>query len=441
VPEIAGESAVGSTADANAGSLTREQLYELVWKEPMLRIGERLGVSSSYMARVCTELRVPRPLRGYWSKLEFGKAPQRPALPDSRPGDVTEWRPGHSLGANEREAVRRAKRAVAVSDASPRVPTKAVERRSGRAHDGEQCHPLLAGVKPHFAKTRNSDTGILRPFKRLMVDVLSSKDSLDVAIDAANRLFQALTSRGHRVTIAPVGLQLRRAAVDMRETPSKNHYMYGAWSPERPTVVYVGDVPIGLTLFELTEATEMQYMGNSTYVPVSSLTPIQRRRCEQSRYWTTTQDRASGRLRLQAYCPSPRVAWVRQWSEAKPGQLTSMVHDIAQELELAGPRLAAEVEAARIKAEEEQRRWEEESRRRREAEARALEEKRRRDARQDLVAAIGAWDESRAIAAYVAEAERAALQLAGDERQRLLELGANDPLDLLLRWKAPHERG
>lgn len=66
-------------------SLTREQLYELVWREPMLKVAERFGVSSSYLARVCTELRVPRPERGYWAKLEFGKNPPRPELPPPQP--------------------------------------------------------------------------------------------------------------------------------------------------------------------------------------------------------------------------------------------------------------------------------------------------------------------------------------------------------------------
>lgn len=262
--EIAEASSVEPKTESNAGLLTREQLYELVWKEPMLRIGERLGVSSSYMARVCTELRVPRPPRGYWSKLEFGKAPERPALPKSQPGDVIDWRPGDFIGMNEREAGRRAKSAVSVQDSEPTVSTTAAVRRSRRARDAQQCHPLLAGLKLHFEKTRGSETGILRPFKRLMVDVMSSKETLDVAIDAADRLFKFLASRGHRVAIAPVGMQLRRAAVDLRETPRKNHFVRGAWSPERPTLVFIGDTPIGLTLFEMTETTEMQYVGDST---------------------------------------------------------------------------------------------------------------------------------------------------------------------------------
>ena len=67
--------------------ITREELYELVWSTPMTKVAEKFEVSGSYLARVCTELRVPRPERGYWAKLAVGKAPQRPALPEPLPGD------------------------------------------------------------------------------------------------------------------------------------------------------------------------------------------------------------------------------------------------------------------------------------------------------------------------------------------------------------------
>jgi hypothetical protein len=44
--------------------VTREELYALVWSEPMVRVAERFDVSSSYMARICTLMNVPRPERG-----------------------------------------------------------------------------------------------------------------------------------------------------------------------------------------------------------------------------------------------------------------------------------------------------------------------------------------------------------------------------------------
>lgn len=71
--------------------LTRDGLYSLVWSEPMLKVGARFDVSSSYMARVCSLLNVPRPERGYWAKLAVGKASPKPQLPDPLPGDPLVW--------------------------------------------------------------------------------------------------------------------------------------------------------------------------------------------------------------------------------------------------------------------------------------------------------------------------------------------------------------
>lgn len=79
-----------TAADTDQGPITRQALYELVWAEPMLKVAARFGVSASYMARVCTALNVPRPERGYWAKLAFGKAPAQPPLPEPGPGDLLE---------------------------------------------------------------------------------------------------------------------------------------------------------------------------------------------------------------------------------------------------------------------------------------------------------------------------------------------------------------
>jgi hypothetical protein len=44
-----------------ADVVSREELYELVWSVPMVRVAEKFKVPGSYMARVCSTLHVPRP--------------------------------------------------------------------------------------------------------------------------------------------------------------------------------------------------------------------------------------------------------------------------------------------------------------------------------------------------------------------------------------------
>ena len=46
-----------------ADVISREELYELVWCVPMVKVAEKFKVSGSYMARVCANLSVPRPER------------------------------------------------------------------------------------------------------------------------------------------------------------------------------------------------------------------------------------------------------------------------------------------------------------------------------------------------------------------------------------------
>lgn len=78
-------------------AITREQLYEQVWAEPMTKVAARHGVSATFLARVCERLNVPRPVIRYWTKLNVGKAPQRPGLPEAEPAAELEWAPGSGL--------------------------------------------------------------------------------------------------------------------------------------------------------------------------------------------------------------------------------------------------------------------------------------------------------------------------------------------------------
>jgi hypothetical protein len=60
----------------------RERLYREVWAEPTQKVAERYGISDVALAKVCRQLRVPKPPRGYWAKnASDGQVPRRPKLP------------------------------------------------------------------------------------------------------------------------------------------------------------------------------------------------------------------------------------------------------------------------------------------------------------------------------------------------------------------------
>src|SRR5450759_4317477 len=218
----------------------------------MTAVAIRYGVSSSFLARVCERLNIPRPPRGYWAQLEVGRAPAQPALPSLRPGDPLEWTRDGTLPRVAHEVDPYAK-------AAPR------RRRSPRSTQ----HAILAGAQEHFAAAKELHSGYLRPTKRRIVDIFVSRESLDRALGLANALFIALENAGHRVAFA-VPRTFHRPDVDERIDGGRDHGGYGSWSPDRPTVVYVGAVTIGLTIFELSEEAELTYVDGK-YVRTSQV--------------------------------------------------------------------------------------------------------------------------------------------------------------------------
>lgn len=420
-------------ANCGDGPVGREALYEMVWSEPMLNVAARFGVSSGYMARVCTLLNVPRPERGYWAKLAVGKAPKQMPLPEPRLGDQLEWTSDGTLPKRDRSL--------------PRPP----DRRRRRKRAGPQLperHPLVSGAKPLFEVGRLSwYSGYLKPAKKLLVDLAVTKTGLDKALAFANDFFLALEARDHRVVIAPNSERFYRAKVDERENPGKGCHHDDLWSPMCSTVAYVGTVAIGLTIIEMSEEAEARYV-NGEYVRQTDYVPKQRGRYAQDNGWTSTRDFPTGRLCLQAYSPYPRADWSRQWRETPGRNLSGRIAAIVRDLEKATVEIANLVEEGEREAEiEHQRREAQYERWRREEEERravkALE-----DSKEELLEIIAAWAAAKRLEEFFIDAERRAQDLPGDRRERTIErlrrarglIGSTDALEQFDAWRAPGER-
>lgn len=99
-----------------------------------------------------------------------------------------------------------------------------------------------------------------------------------VAAAALDAILIELEMRGHRVQLSAD--YHHRPPVDVAQRPITDDY-YGRrpndWRPHRPTVAYVGDVQIGLTLFELTEHVRVRRTGADRYVRIRARSDRQHR--------------------------------------------------------------------------------------------------------------------------------------------------------------------
>lgn len=61
--------------------VTRQELYDLAWSEPMRTLAKRFGISDVALVKTCRQMHVPTPPQGYWNKKAAGKPTLRLKLP------------------------------------------------------------------------------------------------------------------------------------------------------------------------------------------------------------------------------------------------------------------------------------------------------------------------------------------------------------------------
>ena len=226
------------------------------------------------------------------------------------------------------------------------------------------------------------------------------------------------------------------------------------WHPARPTLVYIGTMPIGLTIFEYTERVEAQER-NGKWIRLTDIPPPSgRRRTSQGAYHTSTHDFATGRLAIRAYSPYEAIPWERYWVEPAEGGLPAMFDQIAGSLKAHASKLVPLVkehlEKQRIereKREAEHQAWlvkraiEEEQER-----LAALERARKQaiqDSKDELLDLMKRWDQAKRVQVFLAELERLVEEAPLEEQAVLWErleqarafLGEIDLPELFKRWK------
>lgn len=167
-------------------TLTREQLYEMVWAKPGTEVAKELGVSDVAVLKACIRLGVPRPSRGYWARIQVGHClPQTPLSP-LRNGQQSfttfgEWKAARK--ANQESQAR----VVSIAKASENRPVHKVVVSTRAAFRGGRIDPKYGryypeeGI-PHFA-------------------IYVSSASFERGLTFLNRLFWALEEAGFYVAL------------------------------------------------------------------------------------------------------------------------------------------------------------------------------------------------------------------------------------------------
>lgn len=185
--------------------LSRKELYDRVWSEPMQRLSKEFGLSDVGLAKTCRRYAIPVPPRGYWAKQQAGHKVRQAPLPANAPagyGDKIKIDPQHRPATPEQP------------DAPPEHVAVATEsepanRIEAPKEDLRVIHPLLRSTRDYWKATRGP---ILRwpsdlP-KHLQIGVSEALRARTLRVLQA--LFSALEKRGYSISAGEHGaIQVR----------------------------------------------------------------------------------------------------------------------------------------------------------------------------------------------------------------------------------------
>ncbi|NTF35021.1 hypothetical protein [Rhizobium skierniewicense] len=301
--------AMGTAQRAARLTITREQLYDLVWNVPVRHAARQLGISNVYLARICRYLDVPKPGLGWWAKKYAGADSAHIPLPPERPLYPTSWAKGDPL------------------DWITRVQRDTLHGKQSR---GSETHPLIALTGDIFRKATPSDDGcVLITRATMALDMTISSSVLDTAIDFASELLTTLACRGHSLAVT-ADHSFARPDIDRYDVPDDRRsrdprrLSIPDWTPRYPSIASIGGRYVGLAILETVHLVEMQYVGFGSFLPVAlidkdeSLRPV-------GITWKTWRKVPTGRLRLVAYSVKSKTPWQTAWD---PPTSKSRVPDI-----------------------------------------------------------------------------------------------------------------
>lgn len=178
----------------------REELYQKVWEQPLLKVAEEYGVSAVALAKTCRKLSVPVPGRGHWAKLAYGKeGVNRPPLPklDKVPvifrSPVVQKKPTISQD-NDPEFAQ-----INQLFSSGALNPPDIDRTTG-------IHPLIRHTASLLrSRSRKDENGILLPREAGGLDLKVSEGTIDRALQVMHQILAALERQGYTVEVSEQG--------------------------------------------------------------------------------------------------------------------------------------------------------------------------------------------------------------------------------------------
>jgi hypothetical protein len=350
--------------------INRDDLYKMVWTEPMIKTAAKYGLSDRGLAKICAKLKIPVPGRGYWAKIRRGlKIPRPPLNPSSHPevALIYSKTPKEKLTNDPLTE-------LILSEKKPDKKIKVAPQ--------DENHPLIIKTESSLRHAR-LEKGLIKPRASGCLDIHVSPESLERSILIMSALINALEERELNLFKAPDSNVIGRIKVF-------------------DEVLDIG-IDEGIKCIEkkLSAAQEKRrkehpwiYTPGYDYVPTGVLTL----KIKNERLYNTRKN----------------------WSDGKIHKLEDLLNSF-----IAGLFKAAEaIKTDRLEREKREREWERQRQERLERERLRIEEEKKI---KELDAQISAWNKSQLIRSYLEALTKAVIEKHG-------EIQAGSEMDKWITW-------
>jgi hypothetical protein len=267
----------------SADKITREELYEAVWSEPIHQLSKALGISDVGLAKVCKKLNVPVPGRGYWAKNRATRKLLRISLPLLEAGQPTEHQITQAhCGEAERWTRETLQRLAGEGVGVPILGANTIE---------PEWHPLLAQYQGMLGQAGLNAVRLRATQPCLAINV--SPSLLERSLKIFQNLFSAFEKQGYQMEVLP-------------PDSGRSSYGYRAEKPSRTVVKILG---VGVA-FELGE----DY--RSVPVPIPPQPRNRRPMAYEGLHVPEYRNEGTGQLKLEITEPHARGIRV-SWKDGK----------------------------------------------------------------------------------------------------------------------------
>ncbi len=224
-------------------TLTRQELYEMVWKLPMTKLAKQYGLSDNGLRKICLKLQIPLPKSGHWTKVQRGKKVTIVALPTGYTGEQEV-----TLSVGDDGKVIEEGNSSALSLLEHEL-TKGLGELLVVPQKLKKPHELIEKTKEQLEdkKNRYLDNGLVR-HSRDTIAISVSPDNIGRALRFMDTLVKVLIARGHGVQIrygeTIVTVQGEEIEIRLREKLDKSIIKEGRWDRS----IYK---PSGILIFQI----------------------------------------------------------------------------------------------------------------------------------------------------------------------------------------------